>query len=231
MVQTSQRDPYFNCCDKQSRALIDEEFRVRGFPTLAGVDEAGRGPLAGPVVAAAVILPPGVVLKGVNDSKMLSLNERLRAFELIVHKAMSVGIGVVGSDEIDRINILQASLLAMRKAVDRLAPLPDALLIDGPKGIRHHIPQFPLIKGDRKSQLIASASVVAKVVRDWIMSKYHEAFPEYGFVRNRGYGTPEHLRALQTYGCCPIHRKTFRGVSDPSDKRSKAPSLQTSLLR
>jgi ribonuclease HII len=192
---------------------LDETFRRRGYRLLAGVDEAGRGPLAGPVVAAAVILPKGCVISGLTDSKALSASERERLSHIILHCAISVGVGSVEADVIDRINILQATVLAMEEAVSRLKPSPQALLIDGPRGIGYPSPQFPLVKGDARSQAIAAASVVAKVTRDRIMTHYHTLFPHYRFDRHKGYGTQAHLDALRKHGCCPVHRKSFRGVT------------------
>ncbi len=193
---------------------LDEAFRRRGFERLAGVDEAGRGPLAGPVVAAAVILPPGFILEGLRDSKALTPAQRDQFFDLIQRQAIAVGVGVVEAEEIDRVNILRATFRAMSEAVDLLNPAPQALLIDGPWGIGHPLPQFPLVKGDARSQSIAAASVVAKVHRDRLMLRYHEMYPHYGFNRHKGYGTREHLEAVSKLGSSPIHRKTFRGVKE-----------------
>ncbi len=193
---------------------LDESFRGKGFVTLAGVDEAGRGPLAGPVVAAAVILPPGLCIEGLTDSKVLSPDKREKLVEVVEGVALSIGVGIVGAAEIDRTDILQATMRAMREAVAGLAVAPDALLVDGPAGIGHAIPQFPLVRGDARSQSIAAASVVAKVTRDRIMVRYDELYPQYGFARHKGYGTSEHMEALRRHGCCPLHRKTFRGVRE-----------------
>lgn len=231
MAKTVQGRLYSDVITNLSPALLDERFRARGFQALAGVDEVGRGPLAGPVVAAAVILPPGTVLNDVTDSKRLSPNARRKQLSIIFNVAVSVGIGIVEADEIDRINILQASLLAMKKAVTRLNPQPDVLLIDGEHGIHDPMPQFPIIKGDRRSQSIAAASIVAKVTRDGIMCRYHKAFPKYGFDRHKGYATPEHVHALRTYGCCRIHRRTFRGVCTSLERYSQVSSIQKSFLR
>ncbi len=195
-------------------AALDEFFRAKGFAVLAGVDEAGRGPLAGPVVAAAVILPRGVRIEGLTDSKVLSPDQRERMVEVLEGVAVSIGVGMVGAEEIDKTNVLQATVRAMREAVAALALAPDALLIDGPAGIGHTIPQFPLVRGDARSQSIAAASVVAKVTRDRIMVSYDELYPQYGFARHKGYGTSEHMEALRRHGCCPLHRKTFRGVRE-----------------
>lgn len=193
---------------------LDESFRGKGFLTLAGVDEAGRGPLAGPVVAAAVILPPGLCIEGLTDSKVLSRDKREKLAEVVQEVALSIGVGIIGADEIDRTNIFQATVRAMREAVAGLGVAPDALLVDGPAGIGHTIPQFPMVRGDARSHSIAAASVVAKVTRDRIMVSYDELYPQYGFARHKGYGTPEHMEALRRHGCCPLHRKTFRGVRE-----------------
>lgn len=179
---------------------------------VAGVDEAGRGPLAGPVVAAAVIfeaLPEDLPFK---DSKALGPRRRIELFEEVYRRALTIGLGIVDSEEIDRINILRASLLAMEKAVKGLSVTPDLLLIDGNHPLNLPIPQRLLVHGDRESPLIGAASIVAKVTRDRIMEGYHRIFPPYGFNRHKGYGTREHLMALKRYGPTPIHRRTFRGV-------------------
>jgi ribonuclease HII len=177
------------------------------------VDEAGRGPLAGPVVAAAVILRQGCVLEGVRDSKQMSAESREKAFPVILGQALSAGIGVVSHRYVDTHNILKAALEAMRRAVLNLAPKPDFLLVDGTQGIPVSIPQQCLKKGDRISRSISAASVLAKVYRDRIMDSWHALFPAYGFDRNKGYGTARHLATLRLLGPSPIHRLTFRGVS------------------
>jgi ribonuclease HII len=181
---------------------------------LAGVDEVGRGPLAGPVVAAAVIFPPRVVVPGVTDSKKLTPLRREALFPLIRKAARSIGLGYVSPGEIDRINILQASLRAMQEAAERLSPVPDLLLVDGNRPLPVSIPQTCLVKGDTLSLTIGAASIVAKVIRDKIMESCHERYPRYNFRSNKGYGTGEHLEALRRYGPCPLHRRSFRGV-DP----------------
>jgi ribonuclease HII len=186
--------------------------RKAGYRLIAGVDEAGRGPLAGPVVAAAVILPEGVVLEGVRDSKEMTENAREAAFPLIHEKALSVGVGVVSAEEIDKTNILQASLQAMKQAIISLDPRPDFCLVDGIHPVPVPIPYRCLKQGDRRSHSISAASVVAKVYRDRIMCSFHAKFPLYGFSENKGYGTARHLAALRKQGACPIHRMTFRGV-------------------
>lgn len=186
--------------------------RKAGFGVPAGVDEAGRGPLAGPVVAAAVIMPKGVILEGVKDSKQMKEEAREEAFSVINHTAIAIGIGVVSHLYIDKFNILKGSLEAMKRAVSFLDPAPDCLLVDGIHAIPLPLVQKCLKKGDRRSHSISAASIMAKVYRDRIMDSYHALFPVYGFCRNKGYGTAEHLKALKVHGPSPVHRMTFRGV-------------------
>ena len=181
---------------------------------VAGLDEVGRGCLAGPVVAAAVILSPDIHLPGVRDSKVLSSKQRKVLNRAIREKARAVSVAQVESDEIDRINILKASLKAMAQAVDNLALRPRALLIDGNQPIPHTLPQKTLIKGDQRSLSVAAASIVAKVFRDSLMEEMHRNYPQYNFAGNKGYATSEHREAIRLYGCCPIHRKTFKGVRE-----------------
>lgn len=180
----------------------------------AGVDEVGRGPLAGPVVAAAVVFgaPPGRL--ALKDSKALTERRRVELFEEICRRALAVGVGIVGPEEIDRSNILRASLLAMEEAIRDLSVLPDLILVDGEHRLNLPIRQKVWVHGDRESPLIAAASIVAKVTRDRIMEMYHSLFPLYGLKRNKGYGTAEHLEAIRRYGPTPIHRRTFRGVRE-----------------
>jgi ribonuclease HII len=178
----------------------------------AGVDEAGRGPLAGPVVAAAVILPDGCEIDGLNDSKKLSPEKRETLFHQIKSLAIVTGVGIVEPEEIDRINILRAALLAMEIAVNNLDPQPDYLLIDGNTRTFLLIPQETVVKGDSRCCSIAAASIIAKVIRDSIMDNYHNIYPEYNFKKHKGYPTQEHFEALMKFGPCPIHRKTFNGV-------------------
>lgn len=182
-----------------------------GYRLIAGIDEAGRGPLAGPVVAAAVVLSPGARLEGVRDSKTMTPSARERALERIRATAFSVGLGVVSHREIDEANILKASLEAMRRAVLALDVEPDFLLVDGTHPVPMTIRQRCLVKGDSRSLSISAASVLAKVYRDRIMDACHLTYPGYGFNQNKGYGTREHLQALRRLGPCPIHRLTFRG--------------------
>lgn len=193
---------------------FEKKVKETGFFRIAGVDEAGRGPLAGPVVSAAVILPSGFQSSGLNDSKKLTPKKRNVFYERIYSDAEAIGIGIVDAVEIDRINILKAALLSMKIAVKNLQPEPDFLLIDGKFIIETAHPQKPIISGDSLSISIAAASVIAKVTRDRIMENYHIDYPIYGFDRHKGYPTREHLEAVKTHGCCPIHRKTFRGVRE-----------------
>jgi ribonuclease HII len=187
-----------------------------GYRLIAGIDEAGRGPLAGPVVAAAVILPPGYEHSEINDSKKLSPRQRGKLYETITRDAVSIGIGVVEAPEIDVVNILQATLAAMKEAVLALSPPPDYLLIDGLNRIDLNTPQETIISGDSRSLSVAAASIVAKVSRDRLMEMYHRQFPQYNFLRNKGYGTREHREAILKYGRSKIHRRSFRvtGIDD-----------------
>ncbi|MDD5344164.1 MAG: ribonuclease HII, partial [Smithella sp.] len=180
-----------------------------GYQIIAGIDEAGRGPLAGPVVAAAVILPPGYLNSEIKDSKKLSAGKREELYEIINKEAVAIGMMVVDADIIDRVNILQATLQAMRDAVLELPASPDFLLIDGNQRIPILTPQKPIVKGDSLSISIAAASIIAKVSRDRIMEMYHRQFPQYNFQQNKGYGTKEHLDAIKKFGICKIHRKSF----------------------
>lgn len=185
-----------------------------GFTYVAGIDEAGRGPLAGPVMAAAVILPAGLSIIGVDDSKKLSPEKREKLFEIIMLQALSVGVGIIGPSEIDRINILQATRRAMLAAVQQLSPQPDCLLIDGISTIDSAIPQKTIKKGDSLSLSIAAASIIAKVTRDRFMIEMDSKYPEYGFSGHKGYGSAAHLDAIRRLGPSPIHRLTFGGVKE-----------------
>jgi len=188
--------------------------RRQGFRTIAGVDEAGRGPLAGPVVAAAVVLPEGWIIPGVDDSKKLAEAMRNRLYDRIMNEAVSVGVGISDNQTIDRINILQATLRAMESAVQELSIHPDCLLIDGISKISLNIHQKTIKKGDSLSQSIAAASIIAKVTRDRIMEEFDRRYPEYGFAGHKGYGSASHLAAIAEFSPCPIHRLTFRGVRE-----------------
>jgi len=187
---------------------------TQGFKRIAGVDEAGRGPLAGPVVSAAVILPQDFSCKGINDSKKLSAKKRDAFFPVIKERAVCVGIGISSHNEIDQINILQASLLSMKRAVENLSIPPDFLLIDGKFTLDMDIKQAALIKGDSKSISIAAASIIAKVTRDAIMEELHERHPQYNFIQHKGYPTKAHKESILKYGPCPVHRLTFKGVKE-----------------
>lgn len=193
--------------------LHDEKVR-QDHPVMAGLDEAGRGPLAGPVVASAVIFPSGLVIDGLRDSKKTTEKDRKRLFWEVVRNALGVGVGIVHADVIDRINILQSTKLAMKTALEDLGPRPDILYIDAVKLPEVDIRQCSIIKGESISASIAAASIIAKVVRDEMMFNYHEMYPLYNFRRHKGYSTREHMEAVIKYGPCPIHRKSFRRVKD-----------------
>jgi len=202
--------PDAGLCDPFS--LERQAYRA-GFCRVAGIDEAGRGPLAGPVVAAAVILPKEYRIPRLTDSKKLSPALRDQLFPLIRDKAVAWGVGIADAALIDRINILEATRCAMAEAVAALNPPPDYLLIDA-LSIEDPTPQKGIIKGDLLSHSISAASVIAKVTRDRIMTEFHQRYPEYNFQKHKGYGTREHRRILRERGPCPIHRRTFRGVRE-----------------
>lgn len=192
----------------------ERELHASGYRLIAGVDEAGRGALAGAVVAAAVVLPPGTQIDGLTDSKKLRAQQREVLLLEIQSLAQGIGIGIVDEATIDRINILRASLLAMEQAVSSLGLSPHFVLVDG-----NHLPSLPipalaLPQGESHSSSIAAASIVAKVTRDRLMVQYHDLFPGYDFKKHKGYGTADHLQALRDLGPCPIHRRTFRGVKE-----------------
>lgn len=185
-----------------------------GFQWIAGVDEAGRGPLAGPVVAAACILPKNVFVEGINDSKKLSPAKREQIFNALTsHPKVIYGIGIIDPATIDAINIYQATIQAMLQAVSNLSRRPDLLLVDGMALPQCEIPAWKIIGGDAESLSIGAGSILAKVTRDRLMEAYHQQWPEYGFHKHKGYGTAAHLQALEEYGPCPIHRLTFEPVS------------------
>ena len=189
--------------------MKEYEHKYEHLGYLCGIDEVGRGPLAGPVVACAVILPKDSKILYLNDSKKLSASKREELYEVIMKEAVSVGIGMRSPERIDEINILQATYEAMREAVGKLEVMPQLLLNDAVTIPQITIPQVPIIKGDAKSVSIAAASIVAKVTRDRLMEEYDSVFPEYGFASNKGYGSAAHVEALKKYGATPIHRKTF----------------------
>jgi len=193
---------------------FEKMYYRRGYQKIAGVDEVGRGPLAGPVVAAAVILPKDGIGPQLFDSKQISSKKREELYPSILKEALGVGVGIVGQEEIDRINIFQATLRAMVSAIENLPFPPDFLLIDGTQGLKFSIPQKSIVKGDRLSNSIAAASIVAKVTRDRMMEEYHRQYPQYDFARHKGYGTRQHRRAIEKFGICELHRKSFRGVKE-----------------
>ncbi|HZY10213.1 MAG TPA: ribonuclease HII [Bacteroidota bacterium] len=188
---------------------IEQHLWQSGLRYVCGVDEAGRGPLAGPVVAAAVVFQRDNCLDGLADSKQLSIRERETLYGLIYQRALSIGIGVISHEIIDRINILEATMLAMEEAVSQLSPQPEHLLIDGPYYRSNHIPFTTIIDGDDTSGSVAAASIIAKVTRDRLMVEFDKKYPQYGFNHHKGYGTPEHLEAVKKYGPCEIHRSSF----------------------
>jgi len=198
----------------QPMDFFEKMYYRRGYNRIAGVDEVGRGTLAGPVVAAAVILPKDGIGERLFDSKKISSKKREHLYQTILSKAQGVGIGIIGQEEIDRINILQATLKAMALAIQTLPILPDFILIDGSQGITLPVPQKTIRKGDQLCDSIAAASIVAKVTRDRMMLECHQQYPQYNFARHKGYGTEEHRKAIEKFGICELHRKTFRGVKE-----------------
>lgn len=203
-----------NMTEKESERLeimleFEHELYKKGIEHVAGVDEAGRGPLCGPVVAAAVILPKNEKIPGVNDSKKLSEKKREELFEIIKEKAVAFSVGIVDEKVIDEINILEATRLAMKKAVEGLGVTPGHVLVDAERHVPISIPYTPIVKGDAKSESIAAASIIAKVTRDHMIEEIDKKYPEYGFAKNKGYGTREHIQAIKEHGLCEIHRKTF----------------------
>ncbi|MBQ6545343.1 MAG: ribonuclease HII [Lachnospiraceae bacterium] len=193
------------------KGLMVYEERYASYGYVCGIDEAGRGPLAGPVVAGAVILDPAKEILYLNDSKKLSPARRDLLYDEIREKAVAFGVGIVGPERIDEINILQATYEAMRRAILSLSVVPDVLLNDAVRIPDMLIQQVPIIKGDAKSVSIAAASILAKVTRDRIMLEMDEIYPEYGFAQHKGYGTAEHIAAIRAFGPCPIHRRSFIG--------------------
>ena len=198
--------------EKIDNTLYEKNLWQKDIKLVGGIDEAGRGPLAGPVVAAIVIFPPFKKIEEVGDSKKFSPKRREQLFEFISKEALDWGVGIVSERTIEEINILQATRLAMLRAIKNLKISPEFLLIDGPISLDVEISQKPIIGGDGKSFSIGAASIIAKVTRDRLMQKYHRLFPKYGFDKHKGYGTRKHLQALQLYGPCPIHRRTYEPV-------------------
>jgi ribonuclease HII len=194
---------------------FEQSARGAGALRIAGLDEAGRGPLAGPVVAAAVVLPEGLLIPGVTDSKQLTEKQRERLFAQITAAAVAYGIGTIDERIIDAVNIREASILAMERALEAITPAPDHLLIDGNFTLpRVTIPQQPIIKGDCLSHSIAAASILAKVTRDRLMRELHKQYPQYNFQKHKGYGTKEHIELIRLHGPCDAHRKSFQPVAE-----------------
>lgn len=204
--------------EQAERARIDALYayeyaaRDEGAKTVAGVDEAGRGPLAGPVVVAAVILPFGLFMPGLNDSKKVTPKKRELLYDEILEKAVAVRVSIVDAATIDRVNIYQATMNGMYESILNLDPKPDKVLIDAVELAKLPMPSLSIIKGDAKSASIAAASIIAKVTRDRMMLKYDAEYPQYGFAQHKGYGTAQHIEALEKYGPCPIHRKSFEPI-------------------
>ena len=189
---------------------IDKEFFEKGVKYIAGIDEAGRGPLAGPVVVACVVLPENSMIEGVNDSKKISEAKREKLYDIIIQEAISYGVGIIYQDEIDEINILQATKKGVTEAIKQMEVKPNIIMVDALNGIdTMGIPYKSIIKGDAKCYSIAAASIIAKVTRDRIMREWDKVYPEYGFASHKGYGTAKHIAAIKEFGPCPIHRKTF----------------------
>ncbi|MBT3181326.1 MAG: ribonuclease HII [Deltaproteobacteria bacterium] len=207
-VQKGQRIQSKRSCTSDLLSF-ERELYSKGIRSVAGVDEVGRGPLAGPVVAAAVILPEGLYLEGLRDSKKLTAKKRDRFYDDILNVAISYAVALVEPEEIDRINILKASLLAMKNAVCKLKTNPEYILIDGINEIEHHLPQKTITGGDDLSQSIAAASVVAKVTRDRMMCEFENIYPQFTFSAHKGYGTRAHYSEISRYGLTPLHRRSF----------------------
>jgi len=199
---------------EEARLLLlkeqENELRKKGFKYICGIDEAGRGPLAGPVVVASVIMPADSMIEGVNDSKKISEKKREKIYDQILEEAISYGVAIIGQDEIDEINILNATKKALTVSLQELSQRPDLILVDALNGIdTMGIPYDSIIKGDAKCYSIAAASIIAKVTRDRIMREWDSIYPEYGFEKHKGYGTAAHIAAIKEYGLCPIHRRSF----------------------
>jgi len=199
---------------EETRLLLlkeqENELRKKGFEYICGIDEAGRGPLAGPVVVASVIMPADSMIEGVNDSKKISEKKREKIYEQILEEAISYGVAIIGQDEIDEINILNATKKGLTVSLQELSQRPDLILVDALNGIDTlGIPYDSIIKGDAKCYSIAAASIVAKVTRDRIMREWDKVYPEYGFEKHKGYGTAAHIAAIRENGICPIHRRSF----------------------
>ena len=200
---------------------FEQEYWNLGYNEIAGVDEVGRGPLAGPVVAAAVILPQSIDIVGINDSKKLSEKKRESLFTVIKDNAIDIGVGIIHEKEIDEINILQATYKAMRAALTSLTTVPDIVFVDGNEADIGEYIQKNIIKGDQKSISIAAASIIAKVTRDRMMIEYDAVYPQYGFKQHKGYGTKLHMEAIKRYYATPIHRKSFSPIQNYLPNNSK----------
>ena len=199
---------------EEARLLLlkeqENELRKKGFQYICGIDEAGRGPLAGPVVIASVIMPEDSMIEGVNDSKKISEKKREKIYDQILEEAISYGVAIIGQDEIDDINILNATKKGLTVSLQELSQRPDLILVDALNGIdTMGIPYDSIIKGDAKCYSIAAASIIAKVTRDRIMREWDKVYPEYGFEKHKGYGTAAHIAAIREHGLCPIHRRSF----------------------
>ena len=199
---------------EEARLLLlkehEKELRNKGFKTICGIDEAGRGPLAGPVVVASVIMPADSMIEGVNDSKKISEKKREKIYDQILEESVSYGIAIIGQDEIDEINILNATKKGLTVSLQELTEKPDLIVVDALNGIdTMGIPYESIIKGDAKCYSIAAASILAKVTRDRIMREWDKIYPEYGFEKHKGYGTVAHIAAIKEHGLCPIHRRSF----------------------
>jgi ribonuclease HII len=206
----------------EAMMLWEKKARKLGYRHVAGIDEAGRGPLAGPVVAAACILPEDTLIEGIDDSKKLLPSERYKIFQQILSLSeVDYGIGIIDSLIIDQVNILQATFQAMIAAIARLSRKPDYILIDGNKKPLTRIPGEAIVKGDSLSQSIAAASIIAKVTRDQLMQAFHEKWPQYGFFSHKGYATEEHILAILKYGPCPIHRMSFEPLKSLSQRETQ----------
>ena len=212
-------------------ANVEKALVEKGYKAICGVDEVGRGPLAGPVVAAAVIIPVGMEIEGLDDSKKLTEAKRNELFEEIINREIPVAVGIIDNEQIDRMNILKASLMAMRKAVIELKSKPDFVLVDGEYPIPNiSYPQFSIIDGDALCQSISAASIVAKVTRDRIMDRFQKMYPAFSFSQHKGYSTAAHLKELKIHGPCDIHRKSFRPVAELVEEYSAAPAKQYALF-
>ena len=203
--------------EKEEQRLINLkqyecELRSKGYKYICGIDEAGRGPLAGPVVVASVIMPENSMIEGVNDSKKVSEKKREKLYDLILSEAISYGVGIIGQDEIDEINILNATKKGLTISLQELTQKPDLIIVDALNNIDTLGTKYEsIIKGDAKCYSIAAASIIAKVTRDRIMREWDSIYPQYGFAQHKGYGTAKHIAAIKEYGLCPIHRRSFTG--------------------